>query len=78
MLEGIPILDYAPGTLLGIGILLIFFDRLVPYRAVKRLLDENAYLRSTNEKQAAALEEAQATAKVVRHFFESLDKAADL
>lgn len=78
MFEGVPILDYAPSTLLGICVLLVFFGRLVPYRAVKQLLDENAFLRSTNEKQAEALAEAQATAKVVQHFFEGLSRGADL
>ena len=35
-MEGLPLLDYAPGTLLGIGVLLIFFGKLVPWPSVKR------------------------------------------
>lgn len=77
MFEGVPILDYAPSTLLGICVLLILFGRLVPYRAVKQILDENQFLRSTNTKQAEALEEAQALSKVVRHLLGDLHRGAD-
>lgn len=75
-MDGLPILDYAPGTLLGIGVLLVFFGRLVPYTTVKQLLEEIKYLRSTNAKQAEALEEAQATNKIVRLVFEELGRGA--
>lgn len=77
-MEGLPILDYTPQTLLGIVILLILFGRLVPYTVVKQLREENAFLRSTVEKEQAAREEEQKTGRVVRHFFEGLSRGADL
>jgi len=71
-MEGLPILDYAPSTLLGVGVLMVFFGLLVPYRVVKQLLDRISYLESALEKSQSALAEEQKTGEVVRHFFEGL------
>lgn len=74
MIEGIPIGDYAPETLLGIGVVLIFLGLLVPYRFVKTLLERIEHLESANAKLTDALKEEQETGRVVRHFFEGLNR----
>lgn len=72
-MEGIPILDYAPPTLLGIAVLMVFLGLLVPYRVVKQHLERIQFLESALAKAQEALEEEQKTGKVVRHFFEGLN-----
>lgn len=71
MVNGVPILDYTPQTLLGITILSLLFGWIVPYRVVKQLLARIAYLES-------ALSKEQETNQVVRHFFDGLSRGADL
>lgn len=75
MLNGVPILDYTPQTLLGITILSLLFGWIVPYRVVKQLLARIAYLESALSKEQQANQE---TGQVVRNFFDSLTKGADL
>lgn len=78
-MQGFPILDYAPSTLLGIGVLLVFFGLLVPYRTVKQLLARIAYLESALTKEQAAHSETirqntdnLETNRLVRAVFDSL------
>lgn len=78
MVNGVPILDYTPQTLLGITILSLLFGWIVPYRVVKQLLARIAYLESALEKEQIARAEDQETSRVVRHFFNSLSRGADL
>lgn len=53
MLDGIPIADLAPPTLLGVTILLILFGRLVPYWFFKSKSDEAEKWRLAYEAQRA-------------------------
>lgn len=73
-MDGIPILDYTPEGLLGLVVVLILFGVLVPYRVVKQLLEQNAYLKSALDKCLEALAEEQKTGKVVRRLFERLEE----
>lgn len=74
MVSGVPILDYTPQTLLGVGIVMMFLGWLVPYRTVKQLLERIAYLESALSKEQAARAEELETSKVVRHFFDGLSR----
>jgi hypothetical protein len=73
---GLPVLDYAPQTLLGVAVLFIFAGWLVPYRTVKEKDARIAYLEGALTTTQAALAEEQKTGKVVRHFFEGLGQGA--
>ena len=75
-IEGIPILDYTPETLVGVTILALIFGWLVPYRAVKLKDEEIAVLRSTNAKLVDSLSEHDETLKVYRRLFGSLETGA--
>lgn len=45
-LDGVPVFDYAPSTLLGIGVLMLLMGRLVPWTVVKDKNAQNAKLES--------------------------------
>ncbi len=72
--DGWPIFDYTPAGILGLVVLLVLFGRFgyLPI-ALKPLREENAYLRASNEKLLAALENEQLMGKAVRRFFEGLE-----
>lgn len=72
-MDSFPIIDYAPSTLVGIFVLMVFFGALVPWRVVKQLNTRIAHLESTVDRLQDALEEEQKTGQVVRHFFEGLN-----
>ena len=75
-LSGLQLVNYAPGTLLGICVLLVLTGHLVPSRTVKQALqDKDArikHLESALDKSEAARSEERETSKVVRHFFDGL------
>lgn len=78
-MQGLPILDYAPSTLLGVGTLMVFFGLLVPYRTVKQLLQRIEYLESALAKEQAAHAETiaqnsdyQETTKLARATWQAL------
>lgn len=72
-MDSFPIIDYAPGTLVGVFVLCVCFGVLVPWRVVKQYLAQIKFLQDENKQLRAALEEEQKTGKVVRHFFEGLN-----
>lgn len=83
-MDGLPILDYTPETLLGIGVLAIMFGWLVPLRAVKQLLQRIAYLESALEKEQAAHAETVRqngelleTNSLVKAVFTALERAVE-
>lgn len=54
MIDGIPLSDLAPPTLLGIGILLVMFGRLVPWWFYKAKAEEAEKWRLAFEKEREA------------------------
>lgn len=65
--DGVPIFDYAPGTLLGVGILLLMLGRIAPWPVIRDKNERIAYLESALQKsidahavtnQALAVEQA--------------------
>lgn len=83
-MDGFPILDYTPATLLGIGVLLVLLGGLVPSRSIKPMREEIAYLRSALQKEQQAHAETVRqngelleTNKLVRAVFESLERAVE-
>lgn len=84
MLNGIPILDFAPASLLGIAILLILTGRLVPKAAIaeKQLEADRWRLAYENEKAAREKADTQTSdllevAKTTNHMVHAMFIAAD-
>lgn len=73
-MDGIPILDYTPATLLGVLILMLLAGKgIVPASSLKMYIEQNAYLRSALEKSQEALAEEQKTTEIVRRVFGDLE-----
>lgn len=54
VLDGVPVFDYAPTTLLGIAILLLFLGKLAPWPVIRDKNERIAYLESALAKSLEA------------------------